>query len=507
MFIDARDLPDGSRLETDLAIVGAGPAGITIARALQGSGRDICLVESGGLTPESDTQALADGECAGIDYPLQASRVRAFGGSSHHWGGFCRPLDPIDFEARDWVPHSGWPFGFATLAPYYARACEILEIAPARFTDAAYWQAASGDTLPEPASGRVATTFVQFSPPTRFGTRYHAVLAEAMYIRVLLHANVCALESTADGRAVSGLAIRTLDGRRLSLAARTVVLATGGLENPRLLLLSDGVAPNGLGNDHDRVGRCFMEHPHLSHFAEIVVADLALLPRVYREQLQVDGRRGQAAFHPSASFLRQRRLLNATFMGGIGTTFAPDAPADTPLAEEQRALLRALGPLMSARGPAREGAPLGHVFNLGCACEQAPDPDSRVTLSTTRDALGLRRLRLDWRLGELDRRSFAAHVRALAQEFGALGIGRTWLDLGDEHSWPITVSGGNHHMGTTRMHADPHQGVVDADCRVHGIDNLYIAGSSVFPTGGAANPTLTLVALALRLADHLGARR
>jgi choline dehydrogenase-like flavoprotein len=127
-------------------------------------------------------------------------------------------------------------------------------------------------------------------------------------------------------------------------------------------------------------------------------------------------------------------------------------------------------------------------------------------LGDQRDALGLRRIRLDWRLAEADRRSLIAHVRNLATEFGALGIGRMRVDIGDPESWPAVVSGGSHHMGTTRMHDDPRQGVVDRDCRVHGLANLYVAGGSVFPTGGAANPTLTIVALTLRLADHLKAR-
>ncbi|MCB1896076.1 MAG: GMC family oxidoreductase [Zoogloeaceae bacterium] len=506
MFTDARDLPDRSLVDADLAIIGAGPAGITLARAFASTRTRVCLIEAGGFERDEADQDMYAGTCAGIDYPLVASRLRYFGGSSNHWGGFCRPLDAIDFERRDWVPHSGWPFAHEMLAPYYEKACDLVEIAPGRFDDRAYWQRAGGEALPEPATGRIRMRYVHFSPPTRFGRRYRDELAAAGNVEVLLHANVAHIRSSADARSVTELDIRTRNDRRHRLRASRYVLATGGLENPRLLLLSDSANPAGLGNDHDLVGRYFMEHPHLSKFAETIVVALDRLPRIYRKQMLVDGRHGQAAFNPSAQWLREGRLLNATFMGGIGTTYAPGEPPADPRDERRQRMLKAARPWLGEHSAAAPDVPLGHVFSLGCACEQAPNPDSRVSLADDVDALGLRRIRLDWRLGEQDRRSIVAHVRALAQELGALGIGRTRIEIPDDGNWPAWVDGGNHHMGTTRMHDDPRQGVVDADCRVHGIDNLYVAGSSVFPTSGAANPTLTIVALALRLADHLAER-
>ena len=136
--------------------------------------------------------------------------------------------------------------------------------------------------------------------------------------------------------------------------------------------------------------------------------------------------------------------------------------------------------------------------------EQAPNPASRVRLIEQRDALGMPRVQLEWRLSGLDKRSIRRAHELLARELGRAGLGRLQLMLSeDEHRWPPELGGGRHHMGTTRMHRDPARGVVDPDCRVHGVGNLYVAGSSVFPTVGAANPTLTIVALALRLADHL----
>jgi choline dehydrogenase-like flavoprotein len=349
--------------------------------------------------------------------------------------------------------------------------------------------------------------FVQFSPPTHFGTRYGDELKAADNIEILLHANATEIVASEDARAVERIDVATLNGLRHQVVADTVVLATGGLENPRMLLLSDSVMPQGLGNRHDLVGRFFMEHPHLTGFGEIVVADIERLPPIYRRRTAIDGHDVSAAFVPSERHLREHRLYNATFMIGEGGKSTADGAGGHPYARAHRDVLRATARLIDGgKASASNGDVIGSWLGIGCACEQAPNPDSRVTLGDGRDALGLRKIHLDWRLGELDRRSLVAHVHNLAIEFAALGIGRMRVDIEDPASWPDIVAGGSHHMGTTRMHDDPRQGVVDRDCRVHGLDNLYVAGGSVFPTGGAANPTLTIVALVLRLADHLKAR-
>jgi choline dehydrogenase-like flavoprotein len=508
MYTDARTLNDGTTVEADVAVVGGGPAGITLARAFAGSGVEVCVIEAGGLQPDPEVQALYQGENAGIEYPLAAMRLRMFGGSSNHWGGYCRPLDPIDFEPRDWVPHSGWPFGIEELAPYYGPANEIVEVAPAEYDDLDYWAQTTGDTLPELATGRMWLRFVHFSPPTRFGEKYGPELQRSRNIRVLLNANVVNIQAAAEGRTVNGFAIRTLNGLNHRVTARYYVVACGGLENARILLLSNDVVPSGLGNQNDLVGRFFMEHPHLGGFGEIVVADLQRLPPIYRDRILVHGHNVKAAFNPSAAFLREQRLLNATFMGGVAGEYHRGGKAG---AESEKAaahadmLMAAQRFLADGAGPVKADDPdyLGVWLGMGCACEQAPNPDSRVMLSSERDALGLARIKLDWRLTEQDRYSLLQHMHSLAYEFGALGIGRLVLNVADDSQWPEVVAGGAHHMGTTRMHEDPRQGVVDRNSKVHGVDNLYVAGSSVFPTSGAANPTLTLVALTLRLADHL----
>jgi len=510
LFIDARTLDDGSLIEADLAIIGTGPAGITLARALAGSGTQVCLIESGGLKPDADVQALYQGENAGIEYPLVATRLRQFGGTSGHWGGYCRPLDPIDFEQRDWVPLSGWPFGREALDPYWEIASETVEVAPARFEDPNYWAAKTGEPMVDWRAGRILTRFFQFSPPTRFGERFRDELAQSQDIQVLLHANVTRIAAVPSAAAVDHLDLQTLNNRRHQVRARRYVLAAGGIENARLLLLSDDVMPTGLGNGYDMVGRCFMEHPHMGGFADIVVADAARLPRIYRERLLIDGRTARVAYIPHPDYLRREKRLSASFtMSPIGELRADQAPG-TPSLAQQREMLQAARPFLSDGGrPPRPDDPAfsGLWFGIGCACEQTPNLDSRVTLADDTDALGLRRVRLDWRLTEQDRYSFIANIHALGRDLAASGIGRLRPQLPDDGLWEQVVGGGSHHMGTTRMSDDPSRGVVDRNCRMHGIDNLYVAGSSVFVTSGSANPTLNILALAYRLVDHLKAKR
>jgi choline dehydrogenase-like flavoprotein len=253
-----------------------------------------------------------------------------------------------------------------------------------------------------------------------------------------------------------------------------------------------------------------MEHPHMGGFAEMVVGDLKRMPEILRDRVMVEGRHAKASFNPTETFMRERRLLNATFMMGVAGEYRQrlmDAASESDTARHQ--MLMAARRFLSHERPAPQAGnsdPVGVWLGMGGSCEQAPNPDSRVTLSTQRDALDLPRLKLDWRLTEQDRRSFYTNLHSLALEFGALGMGRLRMNVTDRDEWPQPLSGGSHHMGTTRMNDDPLRGVVDRNCKVHSVDNLYVAGSSVFPTSGVSNPTLSIVALTLRLADHLKGR-
>ena len=528
MLDDFNTCADTADFRADICIVGAGAAGITLARALRGQGRAVLLLESGGADFEAEVQDLAAGDIGGFDYyPLVDSRLRFFGGTTAIWGGRSARLDAIDFARRDWVSDSGWPFGPETLAPYYAAAERQLGLDPDTADEAAWRRL--GLTPPPFDPVELSVNLWQFDERAdRFTLRRCRDLIDAADVRILLHATVTHIRANAAGRAVERLEIANLRGGRGHVRAATVVLAAGGLEIPRLLLAARDVQPDGLGNAHDLVGRYFMEHPHAR--GGRIVTDrpwrlLHLLPRSHRH----GGRRYATLGRPSEALQQRDGLLNTSF-----TLAARQAPDDR-MAATRRAydtLKHALPPdrlrrnlwrkakqtvvrTQEATGPVlpwlavKRGAK--GIYAI-LRAEQAPNPDSRVMLTAETDALGMPRLALDWRFRDIDRVSAHGAMAALDRELRRLGLGRVeinrWLGDGGTpwRSDPLISShplAGYHHMGTTRMADDPRRGVVDADCRVHGLANLYIAGSSVFPTGGWANPTLTIIALALRLADRL----
>lgn len=512
MLIDARTLPEATRITADIAIVGGGAAGIAIARELIGRGLEVVLLESGGLDYDNDTQDLYAGEISGNpSLALDASRLRYLGGTSNHWAGYCRPLDPVDFAARPWVPHSGWPIDRAALEPYYQRAHPVLQLVSDDY-EPANWAAQMPTIFTAPVmQGRLRPVVFQQSPPTNLGTTYRAALERATDVTVYLWANLTELVTDATTRVVEHLAMACLDGRRFTVAARHVVLATGGIENARLLLVSNRQATAGLGNGHDLVGRYFMDHPAYEAATVLLDAPSAIARAPVGQMIEtlcgidpaVEEAEGLLRFVTSIQPARPAagepagyvalRDLSRTLRRGIW----PD-----DLMGRLGTVLTDLGGTTSAFY--RRFFTEAELLALRVHVELAPNPDSRVTLIDQRDALGLNRVRLHWQLGELDRRSLRRNLEIVGEAVGAAGLGR--LRLADwllEDGFAIPGNGSHHHIGTTRMSDDPKTGVVDRDCRVHGMHNLFIAGSSVFPTEGFANPTLTIVALGLRLADHL----
>lgn len=517
MHTDARTLPNGSLIEGDLCIVGAGAAGISMALEWVGAGKKVLLLEGGGFEHDPKMQDLYRGEIVGHPYyPLQAARLHYFGGTTGHWAGMCSPFDPIDFETRPWVPHSGWPVTRADLDPFYARAQKVLELTPFYDYDVGSWRKRQPQLVPFALDRKVLDTKMwQMSPPTRFGRKYRDAIVGARDVHLYTNANVCEIEANDGVSAVTGLRVRTLEGKEHRVRARRYVLACCSLQNARLLLASNRRAAAGLGNAHDVVGRYFMEH------LEIPSGQLALLgtpmpsTAVYIMDWEKATARVQGELQPTAAEQRRQRMLNATVSLGpaspgqeakstfqLFTTEVVDAfrRIDEGDKSAGAVLERTLGKEFAPPEPGNR------LFNLQTRQEQAPNPLSRVTLGSERDALGMPRVRFDWQLTELDHRSFRSFYEVMARELGRTGIGRarvkSWVTAADR-KWPTTLSGGWHHMGTTRMHRDAKQGVVDANCRVHGLGNLYVAGASVFPTAGCANPTFTLVALTLRLSDHL----
>ena len=505
MHTDARTLENGSLIEGDLCIVGAGAAGITLALQWLSAGRRVLLLEGGGFDYDPRMQELYRGENVGLPYfPLHAARLHYFGGTTGHWAGFCSTLDPQDFATRDWVPYSGWPITRADLDDYYRRALPILQLGPDEWT-AAEWQRRDPTLVPLALDSSVAWTKMwQFSAPARFGTLYRDTIVGARDVHLYTHANVVEILANEAVTSVDGLRVRTLEGKEHHVRAKRYVLACSTIQNARLLLASNGRATAGLGNAHDLVGRFFMEHLEMPSGNLATLGRVPPAPQMYAFVFGRTKARGEVALTAAAQ--REHKILNSTV-----------ALEAAPLAEQGKSTFEWATPdvvdKMRVDRVVPEDVPTTTVprtFHLLTRQEQAPNPASRVTLSYERDALGMPRARLDWRLTELDRRSFRGFYEALGRELGRAGIGRLqmrdWVMEPPTAPWPKSLGGGWHHMGTTRMHQDPQQGVVDANCRVHGIANLYIAGAAVYPTAGCVNPTLTLVALTLRLSDHLKAR-
>jgi choline dehydrogenase-like flavoprotein len=521
MLIDGRAVPAGFELTCDLCIIGAGPAGITLATELQNRGLKIILLESGGLQPELETQALAKGEIAGLGYvPLDTARVRCFGGSSGHWSGWCGPLDAIDFEARPWVPHSGWPIRRTDLDPYYPRAQQLCELGTFDY-NLAHWD--FGRTPMLPLSGdAVESAMLQLSPPTRFGIRYRTQVLAAENIHLYIYSNVTRIDPSPDGARVERLQVATLAGNRFTVKAARYILAAGGIENPRLLLASNQVISTGIGNAYDVVGRYFADH--------IQVDTAGIFPlrndvsfdvytnetRTTKYALNRPGGAGANILGKLSLTERvQRKEKTLNYSCKILQTYLSDyflhsrsqqitsASSVTKMADKLRTIASGAGEAVSIASDRALGKQRT-FYKAVTTQEQAPNPSSRVTLGKGRDALGMLVPRLEWRLTELDRHTIKVAATHLVAAFSAAGIARLQIPIDlDASEWPSNMGCSWHHCGTTRMHADPKRGVVDANCKVHGMQNFYIAGSSIFPTNGQGNPTLNIVTLSLRLADHL----
>jgi len=540
MIIKPNEIRNNEEIETEICIIGAGTAGLTIAREFIDTSKNIVILESGGEEAGSVTNESTEGKNIGIPYyDLKDTRERAFGGSSHLWyyvpGLRSRGMDAIDFEKKDWIPYSGWPISKTDLDPYYKRAHKLLNLGPYTYRCEDWINPDEINYLQNEDEDGFRTTMFQFARRDIFYNNYYNDFKIAENVKVFIESTVLNIETTENAKEVTHLTVSLQNEFQFTVKAKYFILAAGGLENARLLLLSNTHAKQGLGNDNDLVGRFFMEHPH--------IWGKGYAGTYYPNEHEKFNSNEIYNFHyrngtPLLGYLifkeeviRQNQLLNITFdLRGESVQY----PAR--YSEGIAAIQNVLSNMKYGRINKEMFRELGKFFNNGTAvayermrrlvngkvkkwnryeleetgiiiklmAEQAPNPDSRVILGDEHDLFRQRKIHLDWRLTDLDLESMKKSMEILNTSLQKKGLGYIDVHLNTDLSdMAQKIHGGFHHMGTTRMHEDHTMGVVDKDCKMHGTHNLFVAGSSVFPTVGYANPTLTIAALAIRLADHL----
>ncbi|MPQ98003.1 FAD-binding protein [Modestobacter sp. I12A-02628] len=542
-------------MSTDVCVIGAGPAGLTVAHECLDAGFRILVLEGGRYEEDADAQALADATMESTFYKTDAiagGRRRQFGGTATSWAHVTKPGtdrvyartlpgEAVDFERKSWQPTSGWPIGLDDLAPWYERA-HVTWTGTSMDNEVGNWV---GPTTPELPlqGGPLITRMAQFGAGDVFSHRYRDDLSAAPQATVMLDSTVVSLDSDGDGQRIRRATVRRSDGSTFTVTAEVFVLAGGGIENVQTLLLSESTRPGAVGNRHDNVGRYVTDHPEF-RMGTIVPSDRGLIDRIGLYDMHYVGDsmvNGLLTLREDVK--REHELLNTGAVlvprpAGFGTPAerslrslrlqARRKPVEDPYRHtwslitapaDAAAVVRSQ---LSQRAAARDSHPRGYAWYLGgwsrpdadrsgfrvlevhVAAEQTPHRDNQVTLTADRDALGRQKVRCSLEWAPDDQENLVRGMTLFQAEIARAGIGRfdPWIDF-TTITHPVQT-GFHHPMGGTRMHEDPALGVVDADCRVHGLDNLYLAGSSVFTTSlGYSNPTLTVIALATRLADHV----
>ncbi len=552
MIEDARKIDPGTRIETDLCVVGGGAAGICLALEYIKSGKDVILIPGGGPNQTADGIDLYRGGVSPprSHEPLEENRLRMWGGTTTVWGGRCIPFDPVDFEDRSWIPHSGWPITQEELNPYIARACALCEAGEADFDARSVFPDRQGEILGGFDNEDFASwPLERWSIPTDFSRRYAKELEAAPNLRVLLHANAVHLQMDVGGCTLSHVMAACTPGRNFIVEAKKTVLACGALENARLLLAARDILPAGIGNECDLVGRFYQSHlfgvcGHVTlnnpkkdfnydfekdHEGIYCRRRFWLTPGAQRKHGV--GNAVGFFFRPVSGASEHRNamvssiMLAKTLLGGARK--GPRRLIQIVM-EQKKDLLTHLG-IVLKDGPAVFGqlAAVAYTrffqkrrlpmilspkstnrFHLFFQTEHIPDAESRVILNpSSSDEYGMPRLEAQIRFSETDQRTVRTLITLFGERMEKAGLGSFVLSQEDQDR----LKGGNlqgfnsnaHNIGTTRMSKDPSQGVVNPDSHIHRVDNLYVAGSSVFPTSSHANPTLMIVAMSLRLADHL----
>jgi choline dehydrogenase-like flavoprotein len=555
MIEDARTIAPNTTIEADLCVVGGGAAAVSVALEYMKSGKTTVILPGGGPNQTASNIDLYRGkvDCPKNHEPLEENRLRMWGGTTTVWGGRCLPFDPIDFEERPWMPDSGWPIGLNELQDYIVRANEVSEAGKADFDARSVFPEMQSEILRGFDNEDLVTwPLERWSIPTDFGKRYQADFDAASNVRVLMHSHAIHLQMNPGGTRVDHVVAATKPGRSFQINAKKVVIGCGALENARLLLASNDVLPEGIGNKHDLVGRYYQSH-RFGVCGYVKLKD-PFKDFMYEFEKDTEGVYCRRRFWVTPETQAKHQLGNVIgfFFRGVsaesehrnarvslvmlvktllgGARKGPKRLFQIIKAQRQELLthigivLRDLpsifgqvGAVAYTRFIQKRRLPIilpprkANIFPLFYQTEHAPLWESRVLLDPSSvDDFGMPRLEARIRFSEIDYRTIRTFVTMFQKRIEETGLGTFHLSEKEksflERPEQKKFNSNAHNIGTTRMAISPEHGVVDVDCKVHGVENLYVAGASVFPTSGHANPTLMIVALALRLADHLKAK-
>ena len=519
MFIDSNNIQDKTIISSDICIVGSGPAGIVVADSLSSQDLSITLLESGGLEGETYTQGLNEGDIIGQDpgYDLEMSRLRLFGGTSNHWAGSNQKLDPIDFENREWVPYSGWPIKYEEVLKYYNEATIINEVPD--LIDSKY-EFFKDDNIVKYIKlfkkkyNKDIDIVTNHINPLMFVDKYYSKFKKQNNLKVLLHSTALKF-NVSDFSKINSIEAVTASKKKLLIKSKYFIIAMGGIENARFLLLNLDKIPYESYNDKPLNGRFFQEHYGFTAGTLLLHQNVAEFLNLEKNFSMKNRLETETFFIPSEITQKNEKILNCRITLYNKKWNSLYSPYDIDLNLLKSDLYGYLRDFISSmEGPFEWFRNKSNFLNkpqrVFIGLEQAPNPNSRIFLIDKFDDNGQRKVALDWRLSEIDELSIKNITNWFSNSMGTHGLGR--IRLGDDikniykENFSSPIAGGYHHMGTTRMGLNSNSSVVDENCKYHQLNNLYIAGSSVFPTSGSTNPTFTIVALARRLADHIVTR-
>jgi choline dehydrogenase-like flavoprotein len=519
MLLDVDALACDRPLQTEVCIIGAGAVGLAIAARLARAGRNVVVLEGGGATLERASQDLQHGISVGHPFHnIGVGRYRVLGGSTTFWGGQVMPLGNLPLQTRKWMGDDGWPIAPEELDPYYKTAYGLLGLGDAEPQDQKVWNRLGI----APDLGRcVELTLTRWVPQRNFSRLFRSDINNCPNLKVVVHANVTGFAMDERRKQVTRIEAKSLSGRTVMVTAATVVLACGSLEIPRLLLHPSADGERLPWHANEWLGRGLIDHLH-GNLAEVDVTDHDEFHRLF-DSIYLDGfkyyprirlsprlQEAEQTIDVSGEFFYEteytQHLENIKmFLRSLSDARLPDGVHKLP--GHVLSVLRISAPLVWRYLMQRRSyKPRNARVRLGVSSEQLPLANSRVSLGHELDAIGMRRIVVDWRIDGREIRSLAIFARAVGDALATRKVAHLRLDddlANESPAFLSKLSDGIHQMGTTRMGSTSDKGVVDRDLRVYGTDNLYVAGQAVFPFSGIANPTFTAIALGLRLCDHV----